>query len=165
MDPTVLKVLGAITSPAKWLFQLCTDQTRIEVVLSHGEQCSSDSIPVQNTGDNTGLLMFGVTTRAKQQVEISRVEVQYAAPLQLVDPGHRGFFVGGGTLDSELPFCVGWDGSAAVRSDVQQAFALTARFPNRAQEGRLRISIHARRQHSAIGGFVSQGRLQVSTKE
>ena len=165
MDSGLLKILGTLISPVKWLYHLCTDQTRIEIVLPQAENWNWDSIPVQDTGNETGLFMFGVSTKAKQDVEITRIEVLYAAPLQLLDPGNRGFFIGAGTLDSDLPFCVYWNGSAAIRSDVQQSFALSAHFPHRLQDCRIRIAIHARRRHSSIGGFVTEGRCHVSTSE
>ena len=111
------------------------------------------------------MLLFGVTTQSKKPVEITRVEVDYAAPLQLLDPGNRGFFAGSGTFDTELPFRMFWKGSAIVRSDLQQGFALTARFPNSNHEQCIRVSVYARRQHTAVGGFLTQGRSRVTTKE
>jgi hypothetical protein len=122
-------------------------------------------LPVSDKGNNHGLLIFAVTTQAQQEIEISRVEVQYAAPLQLYDPGNRGFFIGSGTLDSQLPFCMTWNGYAEVRKDVQQAFALTAQFPNRLQDQVIRVCVHARRRRFSIGGFVFQGRQRVTRKD
>lgn len=165
MDLSFLKMLGAAVAPVKWLYRLCVDQTRIEIAAPHVANWPKQSLPVQDDGSGGGQLLFSVTTRSKLQVEITRIEVAYAAPLQLLDPGNRGFFVGSGTLDRELPFCMCWEGRAVVRSDLQQAFALTARFPDRVHEQLVRISVHARRRCSTIDGFVAEGRLRVTTIE
>jgi len=159
------KVINAVFSSLKWLYSLCLDRTRIVVLFPRAANWSWDSVPVSNAGNDTGLFMFSITTRSKKSVEVVRVEVHYAAPLQLHDPDSRGFFVGSGTLDQDLPFSMYWAGSAVIRRDVQQAFALTAQFPNRTQDQHIRISIYARRQHTIIGGFVTQGRVHASTKE
>ena len=163
MDLSPLRVVSAITSPLKWLYNLVADQTRIRVLTPSGNNWDWKSIPVHDDGTNAGILMFGVTTESQREIEITRIEVHYAAPLQLLDPGSRGFFVGAGTLDSELPFCMRWDGSIDARHDVQQAFALIARFPNRSQDHAVRFSIHARRRHSSIGGFLGWGRVRVTS--
>lgn len=165
MDLPFLKMLGAAVAPVKWLYRLCVDQTRIEIATPHVANWPRQSLPVQDDGSGCGQLLFSVTTRSKLPVEITRIEVTYAAPLQLLDPGTPGFFVGSDTLDRELPFCMSWEGRAVVRSDLQQAFALTARFPDRVHEQLIRISVHARRQHSTIGGFVAEGRPRVTTIE
>lgn len=165
VDLPSLKSLESLVSPAKWLHRLYVDQTRIEISIPHAEGWSGETIPVNDGATGTGLLLFGLTTRSRHPVEITRVEVDYAAPLQLFDPGNRGFFVGGGTLDTNLPFCMTWEGTVIVRVDVQQAFALHARFPNRVSAQRLRIYVHARRKHTQLGGFLGQGRIHVTTKE
>lgn len=165
MDLPFLKVLETAVAPAKWLYGLCADQTHIEIVAPFAANWPSRSLPVPVDERGEGLLLFGVTTRSERPVEIIRIEVDYAAPLQLLDPGNRGFFVGSSALDPELPFRMYWEGRVVVRSDLQQAFALTARFPDQVDEQLIRISVHARRQHSTIGGFVAQGRLRVTTIE
>lgn len=158
------KVIGMLMSPAKWLYGLCVDQTRIAILTPSTKDCATGSFPVENDGSGAGLLLFGVTTQSKKPVEIIRVEIDYAAPLQLLDPGKRGFFAASGTFDTELPFRMFWDGSAIIRSDLQQGFALTACFPNSSHEQCIRVSVYARRKHTAIGGFLAHGRTRVTTK-
>ncbi|HVS26089.1 MAG TPA: hypothetical protein VHE58_02125 [Burkholderiales bacterium] len=165
MDIFPLKLFGAIAAPLKWVHRVWFDQTRIEVLFPQAANWPWRSVPVFHEGNNGGLLLFSVTTQSKRPVEVTRVEVHYAAPLQLLDPGNRGFFIGSGTLNNDLPFCVQWNGSLTVRADVQQAFAVAARFPNRVEEQNIRICIHARRQHEVIGGFSSPGRCRITTKE
>lgn len=162
MALSLLKVIGAITSPLKWLYNLVVDQTRIRVVVPEAEKWECKSIPVYDSGSNAGILMLAVTTLSRREVEITRIEVHYAAPLQLLDPGNRGFFTGAGTLDSELSFSMSWSGSIDVRNDVQQAFALVAKLPNSVQDYPIRLLIHARRRHSSIGGFLAHGRVRVT---
>lgn len=165
MDLSLFKILGTLVSPAKWLYGLCVDQTRINISVPSVKDWPCVLFPVEDKGGGTGLLLFGVTTRSKKPVEITRVEVDYAASLQLLDPGNRGFFVGSGTLDMELPFRMFWKGSAVVRSDLQQGFALAVKFLGSIHEQRVRISIYARRQVTSVGGFVAEGRQRVTTKE
>src|SRR5712692_120464 len=112
MDFSFLKPL---VSPAKWLYALCVDQTRIAILVPCTKGWPENFIPVQDKGDLTGLVMFSVTTRSKRSVEVTRVSVDHAATLQLRDPGNRGFFIGGGALDEELPFRMMWEGSVHVR--------------------------------------------------
>ena len=165
MDLSSFKLLGVITTPLKWLYSAWLDQTRIDIHFPLAANWLWDSIPVSDSGDNSGLLLFSVTTRSKRLVEVIRIEVHYAAPFQLFDPGNRGFFLGSGTLDHNFPFCMYWNGSTTVRRDVQQGFGLTARFPDRIRDQRIRILVHAKQQHSALGGFLTLGRPRVTTKE
>ena len=165
MNLLSLKALQSLASPARWLYRLYVDQTRIQISIPDAEGWCGETIPVADGGSSASLLLFGITTESKRPVEVTRVEVDYAAPMQLFDPGNRGFFIGSGTLDPSFPFCMSWEGSVTVQTGVQQAFALNARFPNPIYEQRLRISIHARRQHTYLGGFLGQGRTRITTKE
>ncbi len=165
MDLASLKLLSSLVSPVKWLYALCVDQTRIEVVAPCVKGWPNTLLPVENKQNGGGLLLFAVTSRSRGPVEITRVEVAYATPLQLLDPGNRGFFVGSGTLDDELPFSMSWEGSAVVRSDLLQGFALTARFSPPVYEHRVRISVYARARRTTIGSFTAHGRSRVTTSE
>ena len=162
---SALKALSSLVSPAKWLHRLYVDQTRIEISVAHAEGWSEETIPVQDRGGGVGLLLFVLTTSSKHPVEVTQIEVDYAAPLQLLDPGNRGFFVGGGTLEVEFPFRMSWEGSAIVRAGLLQAFALAVKFPDTVCVHRLRMAVHARRQHTELGGFLAQGRIRVTLKE
>lgn len=162
MDFSFLK---ALISPAKWLYALCVDQTRISVLVPYIKGWPEKLIPVQDKGGLTGLVLFSVTTQSKRPVEITRISVDHAATLQLRDPGNRGFFIGGSALDEELPFRMMWEGSVHVRADLQQLFALAATFPDSTQEQRIRVSIHARRSRAYVGGFEGFGRARVTAIE
>lgn len=160
-----LKILGAIVSPLKWLYNLFGDQTKVEVNVPFAENLEWKSIPIQDQGLNTGLLMFSITTCSRHPVEVTQVEVHYRAPFQLFDPGSRGFFVGAGNFDTKFPFCLRWRGSVEVRHNLRQAFAVTARFPAHAPDQAIQILIHAHCLHSSIGGFHHQGRSHINKSD
>jgi hypothetical protein len=101
-------------------------------------------------------------TASSKPVEITRVEVDYAAPLQLRDPEHRGFLGTGSALDPKHPFRIFWKGSEITRAGIIQMFALIATFPDGCHEHQITISVHARRQHSPVGGFLSYGRMHLT---
>ncbi len=164
MGLPILKLLGSAIAPFKWFNALCLDQTRIKITPLCAIDRQSDSLPVHDDGHRTGILLFAIATRSKHPVEITRVEVNFHGPLQLLDPGGRGFFKISGSLDLDFPFQVFWDGTASLRRDVQQAFALIARFPSGTNEYPICISVHARRLRSTIGGFWSHGRSRITTK-
>ncbi len=165
MDLPILKLLGAAIAPFKWFYALCVDPTRIKIVVPHcAAGCHSDSLPVHDDGHRAGLLLFAIATRSKHPVEITRVEANFHGPLQLLDPGGGGFFKTSGSLDLDFPFQVFWDGTASIRRDVQQAFALIARFPGGTNEYPVCITVHARRLRSGMGGFRVHGRLRVTTR-
>jgi hypothetical protein len=165
MDWNLLRLLTSLMSPIKWGSQLVSNRTRIKFRVPSADDCTIGTIPIKDSGNGSGLLVFGVSTYAKDPIEITRVEVHYSTPFQLFDPGNMGFFVGGGSPDMGLPFCMAWDGRAQVRADVQQAFGLSARFAAGTNESRIRFAIHAKRVHSTIGGYVETGKLQVTSKD
>jgi hypothetical protein len=165
MDSVLLKVLGLLTSPAKWLYNLFIDQTKIKVIPPAAENWTWSSFPVQFNGTLEGILSFAIGTESTRPVEVVRVDVHHSASLQIFDPGNRGFFVGVVIPDAEFPFAMCWSGVAEVRRDVLQAFAINARFPDSVTDRPIRISVHARKRHSSFGGFLSQGRTHVTTVE
>jgi hypothetical protein len=165
METVILKLLGGALGPFKWLYALCVDQTRIDIVAPHSAKgCPRDCLLVHDDGHRGGLLLFAVASRSKRPVEITRIEVGFPSSLQLLDPGGRGFFKASGSLEPDLPFQVSWDGIAPVRRGVQQAFALSARFPAGTDEYGIRLTVWAHRVRSATGGFRFHGRLRVTTK-
>ncbi len=165
MDLPILNLLGSAISPFKWFYALCVDQTRIKIVVPHcAADGHNDSLPVHDDGKRAGLLLFAIATRSKHPVEITRVEVNFHGPLQLLDPGGRGFFKPSGMLDLDFPFQVFWDGTTSIRRDAQQAFALLARYPGGTNEYSICIAVHALRLRSGIGGFRIRGRPRVTTR-
>jgi hypothetical protein len=165
MEAVILKLLGGVFAPFNWLYALCVDQTRIDIVSPHSATaCPSKFLLVHDSGHRGGLMLFAVTTRSRRPVEITRVEIRFPSSLQLLDPGGRGFFKIATSLEPDLPFQVSWDGSASVRRGVQQAFALGARFPDGVNEYPIRMTVCAYRVRSASGGFRFHGRLRVTTK-
>lgn len=162
---SVLKVLGWVFGFGKWLLGLCLDQTRIKVLTESAPRWPKQSLPIQDDGTGGGLLIFVVTSASKRPVEIIRIEVDYAAPLQLIDPGNRGFFSGSLTQDFRLPFRMYWEGNAEVSHNLQQRFGLVSRSPYPEREQPVRISVYARRKHQSFGGFLRVGRLRVTSVE
>jgi len=141
------------------------DQTRIRILSKEIEGSTDGVFAVKEGGESSGLLLFSVTTDSKKPVEITGIDIDYAAPFQLLDPGNRGFFDSAGSLDSVLPFRMYWRGHVIVRPDLQQAFALMAKFPLQTFEQRIRITVYASGQRMLLGRFSARGRQQVTSRE
>lgn len=163
MESLLLKLAGPLKSLGRWLFAFKTDQTTIEIIgLSSPTQ--SPSFLLINTDQNgDGKLIFGITTKSEQPVELVKLTIDYSAPLQLLDPGNIGFFSTSGTGDETLPFRLYWEGSIDLRRMIIHAFALITRFPSGSSQLPIRISVHARVQKSSIGGFIEHGRTQLTS--
>jgi hypothetical protein len=145
MAATLVRLVTSALKPAQWLYQLFVDQTQIEFIAPEAPKCQKTHLPIHDNGTGEGLLWFGITTRSKHQVAITGVEVDYAAPLQILDPGQRGFFTASGSQDAVFPFRLSWRGTALVRRDIQQAFAILVRFTGDVRERLVRITTYARR--------------------
>jgi hypothetical protein len=170
MELSVFKLISWIVAPTKWLFRVFIDQTAIEVVGTrplpeHAREWPKHYLPVHDDGTGGGPLIFIVTSASKRSVEITRIEVDYAAPLQVTDPGNRGFFRHSTTHDLRLPFRVYWEGNEEVSWNLQQEFQLVARSPYPEREQTVRISVYARRRHHPLGGFLTFGRLRITRVE
>jgi hypothetical protein len=158
-----MELLDLAFPPLKWLGSFWTHQTHIRLVTPPVIQESKPpALPVHDAGGGAGTLLFGITTRARDPVTVSKVQVNFSAPLQLLNPGKKAFFTPATSLDPERPFCVVWDGAAPVRRDLIQAFALAAHFVPGMSVALVHIVVHAQRQGSTLGRFALKRRLQVT---
>jgi len=162
MEILSLKLLDPIKSSVRWLYLLVTDQTKIEVA----GQCSSTQPPrallVQTNKKGDGLLLFGITTKSRRPVELTKLTIDYSTPLQLKNPDGVAYFTMASSNDETFPFRLCWEGSIELQNKHIHAFALTTRIPTISQLP-IRITTHARVHNSYIGGFVGNGRMQVSS--
>lgn len=158
------KLLALGFRPVNWLYTVLADQTQINWVLPQTTKCSAPALLVHDNGKGDGLLLFGITTHSKHPVEITRIEIDYAAPIQILDPGEVRFFKTSGTQDWDFPFRLYWEGSALIRRNLQQAFGATIRFRNEVKARPIRIRVHAMRQWTRLGGFPEKGRSQMTSR-
>ena len=161
MDFSSAGLIGLALRPIGWLYAFYTDQTDIDI-LGQGDVRGSQVLPVDHLGNCAGILLFGVTTRAKGLVEIVRVQLDFASHLRLSDPDGRGFFDATMSAESELPFRLSWTGCADIRIGLIQAFALAAEFKNANAEYPVQLTVHARRVRRDAGGFERRSRTRVT---
>jgi hypothetical protein len=95
--------LNTVIAPLKWIYSLFADRTFITIVGQEPFNGPAEALLVYDQGGHRGELRFGVTTTSKGPLELTRVEVDYAAPLQLQDPERRGFFDTESTHHPERP--------------------------------------------------------------
>lgn len=153
--------MDSLISPLRWLYTAITDQTHIRLMLPEFYETSDHIVPIVDRGNNAGKMPFAISTASNDIVEILAIEVHFSHPLQLRDPGNRGFFRVEGTNDTELPFKMAWRGTVTLKAEVLQAFVLSAECPVAASIHDVKIVIHSRRQHRRIGGFLVNGRVKV----
>ena len=106
--------------------------------------------------------MFVVGTESKKPVDVVRIEIEFAAPLQVLDPDKRGFFCVETSLNKTYPFRVFSEDSFIIQNNQSCVFALNAIFPETSKEQDVIFCVHARRRHSSFGGYLSFGRTQVT---
>lgn len=162
MDISLIKLLGFLKTPAKWLYSLVVDQPEIKLSGQQPNSLQANSLLIPDNHTGEGVLLFGITTTSRCPIEVVKVAVDYSAPLQLLDPNKIGFFQTEGSNDEDLPFRIFCEGSFKLHSKLVHAFALTAQFPLGARELPARISVHARTHRSSVGGFESVGRIHIS---
>jgi len=155
--------LGSLFSPFRFLYRLWSDQTRIRPVPPIAEGCDASTYPIPGSTELSGLLMFGLTTASGARVEIQAVELHFRSPLQLTDPGDKGFFATKITTSEDFPFMISWSGAAEVRKGLTQIFGVMAKFPPTAETCDLLLRVRARSLRESIDGFAIPGRSRNSS--
>lgn len=163
MESFFLKLAGPLKSFGKWLLAFMVDQTKIVIIGSSSPTQSPNSLLINTDQYGKGELIFGITTKSVQPVELVKLTIDYSAPLQLFDPINMGFFSMSSTGDETLPFRIYWEGSIELQQMIIHAFALTTQFPIGSSQLPIRISAHARVQKLSIGGFTEHGRTQLTS--
>jgi hypothetical protein len=164
METIFFKLLGPVKTFGKWLYTFATDQTKIKIVGASSPTLSSDSLLINVDQNGVGSLLFGISTKSDQPVDLMKLAIDYSSPLQLFDPKKMGFFSISRSGDDTLPFRVCWEGNIELREMVINAFALSTHFPLGTDQLPIRISTQARVVKSTIGGFVEHGRAQATTQ-
>jgi len=158
IEAFLLKHIGYLVSPFKWLYNLAVDQTLITIegqaVLGEPDKLFA----VVDRGNRSGYLNFSILTSAEGEVELLSIQISYTAPLQLTDPGNRGFFKGAMVSDQTYPFALVWTGNVIIRKDLLQMFAVETHFPTSLSEAHVTFKIRSRRIKQSIGGYRSYGR-------
>ncbi len=164
MGISLIRLVGLLNAPAQWLYTLVTDRTKIDFCGKHSDSTQKNALLVENDSTDMGVLIFGITTRSRHSVEILKIAIDYAAPLQLLDPKKMGFFQAGGSGDERFPFRLLSEQGFQLHSMLMHVFALIAQFPPGVRELPVRISVYARTLRISVSGFESPGRIQITSK-
>jgi len=164
MGISLIKLGELLKVPARWLYTLVTDQTKIDVCGKHSDSAKKNALLVENDSTDMGVFVFGITTRSRHSIEILKIAIDYAAPLQLLDPKKMGFFQAERSGDENFPFRLLSEQGFQLHSALMHVFALIAQFPSDVRELPVRISVYARTLRVSITGFESVGRIQITRK-
>ena len=104
MAISLIKLSGLLKASARWFYTFVTDQTKIGICGKHSNNTQKkDALLVENDSTDMGMLVFGMTTSSRHSIEILKFVIDYAMPLQLLDPRKMGFFQAEGSGDESFP--------------------------------------------------------------
>lgn len=158
------RTAGTLQWLVQWLRSITSDHTRIHIIGKHVDRKYSDALVVENDSTDMGVLVFGITTRSKHQVEILKVEIDFPATMQLTDPKKMGFFQGEESGDPNLPVRVSCGHRLKIRPRLISVFALIAQFPPHVRKITARISVEARLIRDIREGVETTGSIQKTRK-
>ncbi len=160
------KILKVLFNPIKWVYELFADQTEIRIILRApiGGQ-SEGKLIIEDGGDNSGRLFFGVVSECETTVIVTKITLDYDSSLQLSGLAEGEFIYSANPLNPDKPFRCEWNGEAPVNTSIMQAFGLMAK----SQETRCNaiiITVYAHKERlSLFGEFSIRGRNQFSSNE
>ncbi|TAK60814.1 hypothetical protein [Methylobacter sp.] len=163
MEIIVSKLISPAFTIIKSVCKLLLDKTSINVSGTEIIDPAKATLYIADQGNNAGLFMFVVGTRSKKPVEVVRIEMEFAAPLQVLDPDKRGFFCVETSLNKTYPFRIFSESSFTIQNDQSSVFALNVIFPETSKEQDVIFCVHAQRKHSSFGGYLTFGRTQVTS--
>ena len=129
MGISLINIAQFIKRPAQWVHARMTDRTRLDIYGKYPDKTQRDSLFVENDTTDMGLLVFGIATRSRNAIEILKIAIDYAIPLQLMDPKKMGFFQAKGSGDETFPFRLVSEQRFQLRPMLMHTFALIAQFP------------------------------------
>jgi hypothetical protein len=162
MEIKIIKLIGLMSSIIKSLVNVIIDRTKIDITGKEILYQDNDALYIKRDHENKGLLIFGISTKIKKPVDVVRVEIEFAAPLQLLDPDDRGFFHLEHSLNKDYPFRVISENRFTTNSSISYLFALNAIFPEEIDKQKIIFSVYAQRRHSSFFGYLSFGKTQTT---
>jgi hypothetical protein len=157
---SAMKVIGLITSAAKWLHANYIDQTKIEFRFEESETWKLSSTPVFKSSDKGGRFKFSISTKSKFEIEICALEILFKSPIQLFNPGNDNFFKIVRSNSDRFPFLLKWDGNEKLDQHTWLFFGIDANFPDHLEAHEVEFRVSARRKDVGFGRFLGEGRTQ-----